>query len=100
MPGLARGIQFDVEHTLGNRDAVSRSGHVRVLDRMFEVKDDAWCCPEVAFIDEDGPAMQQIPVALQRQIECGIQQRMARAYKCGQGLTLGGDQILLKDNSF
>src|SRR5881409_3652954 len=53
----------------------------------------------VAFVDENSSATQQIPVALQREIECGIQKRMAWTDKCRKGLTLGRDQILFESNS-
>src|SRR5438034_9308130 len=67
---------------------------------MFEIEQDAWLCPLVAFVDENSSTTQQIPVALQREIECGIQKRMAWADKCCKGLTLGRDQILFESNSF
>lgn len=63
---------------------------------MFEVKQHAGFGPGIALVHQYGSSAQQIAMALQRQVDGGIQQRMTWADKSSKRLALYRNQRLLE----
>src|SRR6266851_4173420 len=66
---------------------------------MLQIKEHARRGAGVAFVNEHRAPPQKVTVALKRQVERGIEQRMAGADEGGERLALGRDQRLLKDDA-
>ena len=66
---------------------------------MVEVKQHAWLLAGVAFVHQYRTTAHEISMALQCEVNGGIQQRVARADEGREGLTLWGDECLFKRNT-
>jgi hypothetical protein len=99
MPSGAAGIKLDIEHALGDDAAVARAGDAGILDGVLQIENDARVYAGIALVDQYGAATEQVPIALQREINTGVKQGMAGAYKSSQRLALGIDERLLKGNA-
>ena len=66
---------------------------------MFEIEKHAWTRAAVALVHQHGAALEQIAVALKREVDNRVEEWMARADKGGQGLTLRCHQRLFKGNA-
>ena len=66
---------------------------------MFQIEQDPGQCTGVAFIHQHGAALQQVAIALQREVDDSIEQRMARTDKGRQRLSLGGHQGFLEGDA-
>ena len=97
--GLACGIHLHVEHLLGDRAAVAILEQARVLDGVLQIKEHARRRAGVALVHQHRAAPQKVAVALERQVERGIEQRMAGADESGERLALRRDQRLLKGDA-
>ena len=92
MARCALGIEFDIEHLLGNDTALSRTRQAGILDGVFEIEHHPRLGTVIAFVHQHGAALQQITVALQGEVDDRVEQRMTRADKGGQRLALRCDQ--------
>jgi hypothetical protein len=66
---------------------------------VFQVEQHTRLHAGIAFIDQHGAALQQVAVALQREVDDGVEQRMAGADKGGQRLALRRDQGFLEGDA-
>ena len=73
MAGDAAFVELDVEHPLGDHASIARAGHTGILNRMLEVEEHTGLRTHITFVDQDRAALQQISMALQRQVDHGIQ---------------------------
>ena len=94
--GVSVRVQFDVEHALGDDPPVPGAGQAGVLNRVLQIEQHARSGAGVTLIHQDRAPAQQITVALKREVDRGVQQRMAGAQERGQGLALRGDECLLE----
>src|SRR5882724_515851 len=67
---------------------------------MFQVEDHARVGAGVALVYEDGPALKKISMALKCQVYNRVEQRMARANKGSQWLSMRSDQFFLESDAF
>ena len=70
--GVASGVDFDVEHLLGDNPAVAPPRQAGVLKGVFEIKEHPGCLLWIALVNQHRPALEQIAVVLQRQVEDGV----------------------------
>ena len=71
----------------------------RVLDGMLQVEEHARLRARVALVHQHGAALEQVAVALEREVDDRVEQRMARADEGGQRLALRRDQRLLEGDA-
>ena len=90
------GVQLQVEQALGDDPARSGGGQAGVLDRVLQVEQHPGRGTRVSLVDQDGAPAEQVAVALEGQVQGGVEERMARVDEGGQGLTLKGHQPLLE----
>src|SRR5690606_13242764 len=81
-------IELDVKHPFGDDPPIARAGSAGVLDGVLEVKQDPRLRARVPFIDQDGAALEKIPVPLQRQVDDGVEEWMAGTDESGEWLAL------------
>jgi hypothetical protein len=91
--------QFDVEHALRDDAALAGAGEAGILDGVFQIEEHARRGAGVALVDQHGAALQQVAVALQREVDDGVEQRMTGADERGQRLALRRDQRLLEGDA-
>src|SRR6202158_1942763 len=100
MPRIAGGIELDVEHALRDDTALARTGKARILNAVLQVEEHAWVRASIALIDQHRTTAQQIAVAFQREIDGGVEQRVAWADECSERLALRGNERLLEGDAF
>ncbi len=66
---------------------------------MFEEEEHARLRSEVPFVDEDGSPFQQVAVALQREVEDRVKQRMPGADECRERLSRRRDEVFLEGDA-
>ena len=81
-------IKFDIQHLPGDRPALTARGDAGVLNGVLQIEQHPRRRARVALVHQYGSAAQQIAVPLKRQVEDRIEQRVARADKRGERLTL------------
>ena len=96
MARRAIGVELDIEHALRDDAAFARPGKAGVLDRMFEIEEHARPGAEVALVHQHGAALEQVTVALEREVDDRVEQRVARTDEGGEWLTLRSDQRLFE----
>lgn len=77
----------------------ARGQEARILDGMFEEEDHARIHARVALVHQHRAAPQQIAVALEREVEGGVEQRVARADEGGERLARRRDQLLFEGDA-
>ena len=87
--GSAGGIHLDVQHPLGDDAPLAGSREAGVLDGVLQVEEHARGGAWVALVDQHRAAAQQVAVALQGEVDGGIEQRVAGADEGGERLALG-----------
>ncbi len=97
--GVSGGIEFDIKHLFRDHPALTGAGEVGILNGVLQVEQDTGRGALVVFIDEDGTTAQEVAMALQHEVERGIQQRMTRADKSRHGLPLWLDEVLLESDA-
>ena len=85
-----------VQHPLGNDAPISPTGDAPVLQGVLDGEEHAGRLAVVALVDEDRAPFQQVAVAFERQVEDGVEQRMARADEGRQRLARRRNQRLLE----
>ena len=93
---LPRRVHLDVEHLLRDGPPVAVLGDARVLDGVLQVKEDARRLAHVPLVHQYRPPAEQLTVAFQRQVERGVEQRVAGADEGRRHLALWSDLRLLK----
>jgi hypothetical protein len=97
MTGARAGVHdFDIEHAFRHDPTLAGAGEAGVLDGMFEVEQHTRLHSGIAFINQHAAAFQQIAMTLQRQVDDGVEQRVAGADKCRQRLALRCDERFLE----
>ena len=89
-------VELDVEHPLGDDAPLAATGYAPVLQGVLDGEEHAGRLAVVALVDEDRAPLQQIAVAFERQVDDGVEQRMARADEGRQRLARRCDQWLLE----
>src|SRR5581483_6580321 len=79
MPGGTVRRDLDEEQALGDDTAASAPRDTSVLDGMLKKEQYAWRNARVPLIDQHGATAEQVAVALQSQIDDGIEQRVTGA---------------------
>ena len=93
------GVHLDVEHAPRDGAALARRQQARVLDGVLEVEEHARARAGVALVHQHRAALQEIAVALEREVERGVEQRVARADEGRERLALRRDQVLLEGDA-
>jgi hypothetical protein len=88
MAGRPAGVHLDVEHALRDDPTLAGTGKARVLDGVLQIEQHARLSAGIALIDQHRAALQQVAVALQREVDDGVEQRVTGADKGGQRLAL------------
>ena len=78
-------VELDVQHPLGDDAPISPTGDAPVLQGVLDGEEHAGRLAVVALVDEDRAPFQQVAVAFERQVEDGVEQRMARQTKAASG---------------
>jgi hypothetical protein len=99
MPGCANRVQLHVQHPLGDDASFARPRDARVLNGVLQIEQHPRAQSRVAIVHQHGPAAQQIAVALEREIDRRIEQRMPGADEGGRQLALWCDERLLEDDA-
>ena len=87
--GVPLGVHLDVEHPPARSRGARPSGsEARILDGVLEVEEHARARARVALVHQHRAAPQQVAVALEGQVEDGVEQRVAGADEGGQRLAL------------
>ena len=100
MPRRAIGIEFHVEHPLGDDAPLALASAAGVLNGVLEIEKHARRVPESRSSTRTAPRRSKSAIALKRQIEHGVEQRMARTHECRQRLSLRRHQRLLERDAF
>src|SRR5881628_3133540 len=66
---------------------------------MIEVKEHAGLIACVALVHQRSASPQEIAVAFQGEVDCGIQQWVAGTYECSEHLALRRDKGFLEDDA-
>ena len=99
MAGGAGFVHFDIHHAFGYNAAAAVAVSARILDGMFQIEHDPRFKAKIALIHQHGAAFQQVAVALQRQVDDGIEQGVAWTNEGGQRLPLGSDERFLEGDA-
>jgi hypothetical protein len=94
--GDAAGVLLHIEHALGNDTAFASTGEAGVLDGVLQIEQHTGLRARIALIHQHGAALQQVAVALQREVDDGVKQRVTGADKGGQWLALWRHQVFSK----
>lgn len=79
---------------------VSRGVAPRVGDGMFKENQDAGLFTKVARINEDRASLEQLPLAFEDEVECGVEEGVAWANECCKGLAGDADEVFLEGDAF
>ena len=99
MARVALGVHLDVEHAPRDGAALARWQQARVLDGVLQGEEHARARAGVALVHQHRAALQQIAMALEREVERGVEQRVARADEGRERLALRRDQVLLEGDA-
>jgi hypothetical protein len=99
VPCLACFIQLDVEHTSRHGTSLAGPRRGRVLDGVLQVEQHAGGVARIALVHEHAAAAEQVAVAFQGEVERRVEQRVARADKCGERLALRRDERLFEGDA-
>ena len=70
-----------------------------VLQGVLQVEEHAWCRARIALVHQHRATAQEVAVAFERQVERGVQQRVAGADEGRQGLALRRDEGFLEGDA-
>ena len=99
VPGSTMAILLNIQHALGDDPTLAGTGQAGVLDGVLEIEQHSGLCSGVALVHQYRATFQQVSVALQRQVDDGIEQRMAGADKGGRRLPLRCHQGLIESDA-
>src|SRR5690348_15662970 len=96
MTCLTGGVELDVQHALGDDAPFAGAREAGILDRVLEEEDDLRLRSLIAVVNQNRASPKKIAVALDRQIDRRVEQRMAGTDECRQRLARRRDERLLE----
>ena len=98
--GGARGVLLHIEHPLGDDPALAGAGESGVLDGVLQIEEHPGLGARIALVHQDGAAFQQVAIALQGEVDDGVEQGVTGADEGGLRLALGRYPALVEGDAF
>src|SRR5712692_4162029 len=89
---LASRVQLDIQYLLRDGAALATPRATGVLESVLQVEEHTRCRARITLVHQHCATAQEITVTFERQVERGVQQRMAGTDKGRQGLALRRDE--------
>ena len=99
VPDAARRLHLHVKHLLGHDPAVAALRRAAILHGVFQVEEHPRLAAGVPVVHQNGPTLQQLTVALQRQVQHRVQQGVTRAHERCRGLADRRLRLLVEDDA-